>query len=84
MLFINATEMKYGERFEFTQDQFDLLCTDLGSFPLSRAVATSMAAPLLFSPIILWNRSGDCLLGERPLPLSSGVEIQKYVHLSFP
>lgn len=81
MLFINATEMKYGDRFEFTQDQFDLLCSDLGSFPLSRAVTASMAAPLLFSPITLWNQSSNCPLRQRPLPLNSRIETQKYVHL---
>lgn len=81
MLFINATEMKTGERFEFTQDQFDLLCSDLGSFPLSRAVAASMAAPLVFSPITLWNHSQSCPLRQKPLPLRSGVHAQKYVHL---
>lgn len=81
MLFINATEMKTGERFEFTQDQFDLLCSDLGSFPLSRAVASSMAAPLVFSPITLWNHSDTCPLKQKPLPLHSGVHTQKFVHL---
>jgi len=81
MLFINATEMKTGERFEFTQDQFDLLCSDLGKFPLSRAVAASMAAPLVFSPITLWNHSQSCPLSQKPLPLHSGVHAQKFVHL---
>lgn len=81
MLFINATEMKFGERFEFTQDQFDLLCSDLGEFPLSRAVAASMAAPLLFSPITLWNQSASCSRRDQPLPLQSGVGSQKYIHL---
>ncbi|OWW21188.1 hypothetical protein AYR66_18620 [Noviherbaspirillum denitrificans] len=81
MLFVNATEMKSGERFEFTQDQFDLLCSDLSAFPLSRAVAASMAAPLIFSPITLWNHSEACDWREEPLPLQSGVREQRYVHL---
>jgi NTE family protein len=54
-VFINATDIRYGERFEFSQDQFDPLCSDLEPFPLSRAVAASMAVPLLFSPVTLWN-----------------------------
>ena len=47
---VNATDMQYGGRFEFTQDQFDHICSDLDRLPISRAVAASMAAPLVFSP----------------------------------
>src|SRR6266480_254006 len=32
-LMINATDMSLGSRFEFTQDQFDLLCSDLSHVP---------------------------------------------------
>lgn len=81
MLFLNATEMKYGERFEFSQDQFDLLCSDLGSFPIARAVAASMAVPIVFSPVTLWNHSPSCAQHELPLPLKSHVAERRYVHL---
>lgn len=57
---INASDMSLGTRFEFTQDQFDLLCSDLSSFPLARAVAASSAVPLLFSPLTVKNYSGKC------------------------
>ena len=40
-LSINATDLGSGARFEFTQDEFDLLHSDLASFPISRAVAAS-------------------------------------------
>jgi NTE family protein len=59
-LMINATDMSRGSRFEFTQDQFDLLCSDLSSFPLGRAVAASSAFPVLLSPVTLRNYSGRC------------------------
>ena len=57
---INATDMSLGSRFEFTQDQFDLLCSDLSSFPLSCAVAASSAFPILLSPLTLRNYAGSC------------------------
>jgi NTE family protein len=64
---ISASDMAYGSRFEFTQDFFDLLCSDLDKLPLSRAVAASSAMPLLFSPVTLWNYAGTCSLP--PLPV---------------
>lgn len=57
-----ATDMATGGRFEFVQDQFDYLCSDLDGVPLARAVAASSAAPIVLSPITLWNHapaSGD-------------------------
>ena len=59
-LLINATDMSQGSRFEFTQDQFDLLCSDLSSFPLGRAVAASSAFPIVLSPVTLKNYAGLC------------------------
>ncbi len=59
-LMINATDMSLGARFEFTQDQFDLLCSDLARFPLGRAVAASSAFPILLSPVTLRNYAGSC------------------------
>jgi len=63
-LMINATDMSLGARFEFTQDQFDLLCSDLGRFPLGRAVAASSAFPILLSPVTLRNYAGTCVSPE--------------------
>ena len=57
---INATDMARTSRFEFTQDQFDLLCSDLGPYKVSRAVAASSALPVIFSPITLANFAGQC------------------------
>jgi len=57
---INATDMAHTSRFEFSQDQFDLLCSDLGDYKVSRAVAASSAVPVVFSPITLSNYAGHC------------------------
>ena len=54
-LIINATDIVQGSRFDFTQDRFDLLCSDLDAFPLSRAVAASAAVPVVLPPITLQN-----------------------------
>jgi len=63
-ILINATDMTLGARFEFTQDQFDLLCSDLSEFPISRAVAASSAFPVLLSPVTVKNYAGGCNFSE--------------------
>ncbi|MDM0012279.1 patatin-like phospholipase family protein [Variovorax sp. J22P168] len=59
-LVIAATDMSLGTPFEFTSDQFELICSDLQSVPLSFAVAASSAVPILLSPLTLKNYSQDC------------------------
>jgi len=54
-LILNATNLSLGERFEFTQDQFDVLGSDIAAYPVSRGVAASSAFPFLLSPISLMN-----------------------------
>jgi len=63
-LMINATDIALGARFEFTQNQFDLIGSDLESFPVSRAVAASSAIPILLGPIILKNHAGQIPFAE--------------------
>ena len=58
MILINATDLSYGTRFSFIQEYFNLLCSDLASFPVARAVAASAAVPGLFNPVVLQNHSG--------------------------
>lgn len=57
---INASDMSLGTRFEFTQDQFDPICSDLSSYPIARAVAASSAVPIALSPLTLRNHAGQC------------------------
>ncbi|ERS91513.1 patatin-like phospholipase family protein, partial [Halomonas sp. PBN3] len=57
---INASDLSLGTRFEFSQDQFDLLCSNLDAYPLSRAVAASSAVPIALTPLTLRNYAGSC------------------------
>jgi NTE family protein len=57
---INATEMTLGIRFQFTQNYANIICSDLSKLPVARAVTASSAVPVLFSPITLVNRAGEC------------------------
>jgi hypothetical protein len=54
---VNATDLTNGQRFEFTQEEFDLLGSDLTTFPIARAVTASSAFPFAFSTITLRNHS---------------------------
>lgn len=63
---INATDLGIGIPFEFSQRQFDFLCSDRSSFDLGRAVTASSAVPGLFAPIPLRNYAGSC--GFEPPP----------------
>jgi NTE family protein len=60
MISVNATDIAGGVVFSFTQSTFDLLCSDLGSFPISRAVAASAGFPILFTPITLTSHRSGC------------------------
>jgi NTE family protein len=63
---LNATDMSSASRFEFTQDLFDLMCSDLSTFPVGRAVAASSAFPVLLTPITINNYGGSCGFIEPP------------------
>jgi NTE family protein len=54
-IILNSTNMGMESHFEFTQEQFDLLGSDLDSYPVARAVAASSAFPGLLSPLTLRN-----------------------------
>jgi NTE family protein len=68
-LIINATDLAIGARFEFTQDQFDLLQSDLSKFSVARAVAASAAFPPFLGPVVLKNYSA-----EHPAPEPEFIE----------
>jgi NTE family protein len=55
---INATDINNSLTFSFIQQQFDLLCSDLNSYPVSRAVMASSMVPPAFAPLRLRNYSG--------------------------
>ena len=57
---INATDLATGQRFPFTQERFDLLCSDLGEFSIARAVTASSAVPVAFPTVVLKNHADRC------------------------
>lgn len=59
LIALNASDLGSGARFSFVQEYFSLLCSDLSSFPVARAVAASSAVPVLFNPVVLENYP-DC------------------------
>jgi len=63
---INATDLSIGGRFSFNQNQFNLLCSDLDTFSVARAVAASSAVPVAFTPITLENFS-SCDISDHSL-----------------
>jgi len=55
-----GTALSTGARLAFYQNDFDLLCADIGTVHLSRAAATSSAVPVVLSPVTFDNYGGDC------------------------
>lgn len=60
LILINASDLSNGIRFSFVQEYFDLLCSDLSSFPVARAVAASSAVPVVFNPVVVGTYPESC------------------------
>jgi NTE family protein len=58
LILINASGLGYGVRFSFIQEYFNLLCSDIQTYPVARAVTASSAVPVLFNPVVLENYTG--------------------------
>jgi len=58
--YINATDLPSGFNFRFSQEAFDVICSDLNQLKISWAVAASSAVPALLSPVTLKNYAGTC------------------------
>jgi NTE family protein len=54
---VGATELTTGSRVVFLQQNFDVMCADLGPFRLARAAA---ASSVVLSPITINNYGGSC------------------------
>jgi NTE family protein len=63
---INATDLSVGNRFTFVQRQFDMICSDLSTLKLARAVAASSAVPVVFPALTLKNYAGTCGYARPP------------------
>jgi NTE family protein len=59
-IILNGTDSTTGARFEFTQEQFDLLCADLSGVPVARGVTGSSAFPGLLNTLTIdsHNKAG--------------------------
>src|SRR4029077_7264091 len=57
---VSATEIATGSRVVFLPQNFDVMCTDRGTFRLARAGAASSAVPVVLSPITINNYGGTC------------------------
>lgn len=76
-LVVTATDLSLGTGFDFTAEQFALICSDLSSVPLSFAVAASSSVPLVLSPMTLRNYRGACPVPDverRPEAAGSGAD----------
>lgn len=67
VVWINATNTQHRLAFPFHERAFEGICSDLGSYPVSEAVAASMAVPLFFAPVVLEKFPDAC---RQPLPAS--------------
>jgi NTE family protein len=74
---LNATNIGNGERFPFTQNQFDLIGSNLGPYPVGRATAASAAFPFLLSPLTLENHQ-PILNFVAPTTYEQGAQSQSY------
>jgi predicted acylesterase/phospholipase RssA len=72
-IILNATDMTLGRRFEFTQEQFDLLCSDVAKTTIAAGVAASSAFPGLLSPLTLENFAADGCGFRTPEWLETGL-----------
>jgi NTE family protein len=60
LIAVMATDLSTGSRVLFNQNYFNVICSDLGPFRLSRAAAASSAVPVVLSPITINNYGGTC------------------------
>jgi NTE family protein len=76
LIAVGGTDIAYGTPFLFTQETFDLICSDLDDLPVARAVAASNGFPGLLSPITLTNHAAACG-GRKPGWLRRVTEAQR-------
>ncbi len=76
VIVINASDLAYGVRFSFIQEYFNLLCSDLSSYSVARAVTASSAVPVLFNPVVVQNYT-DCKSEGEPQWLTDAMERSK-------
>ena len=71
---LNATDLTTGAGFSFSQDDFDLICSDLQGIPIARGVLASSAFPVAFTPITLKNYGQRECGSSRPLWVTGALQ----------
>lgn len=61
---VSSTDIQTGSRILFTKNEFNVLCTDIENFRISRAAAASSAVPVVLSPLTINNYNGECHFSE--------------------
>jgi NTE family protein len=75
MLLITATDLSLGASFQFDRNDFNLICSNLGTVPIAIAVAASNSVPIVFSPIMLKNNAETCRVRIPPAPRSAAAAL---------
>ncbi len=90
---LNATDMTLASDFEFTQENFDFLYSDLAGVPIGRAVAASSCFPVAFTPLTLCNHpkpaglqkpkwmewvDGALTIPDEPRPFQKATQLDSY------
>jgi NTE family protein len=60
----NSTDVVTGQLFRFTQRDFDLLCTDLNTIPISVGLTASAALPFALTDVELKNHWNNCPISK--------------------
>lgn len=66
MVIVSATAVSTGTEWSFTQNNFDVICSDPESDAPGLAAAASSAVPVIMSPVTLNNYGGRCGFTSRP------------------
>ncbi|HEV2159453.1 patatin-like phospholipase family protein [Bradyrhizobium sp.] len=84
VIWINASDLYHRTPFVFSQTVFRELCSDLGQYPISLAVAASAAVPVAFSPIVLEAYPQSCAaepprwIGQVLANQNSGAQVKAF------
>jgi NTE family protein len=76
----NSTELEIGAHFEWTQDQFDPICSDLSTMPVARAVAASSNFPVLLPPTILKKYDASVCSYQTPTWVANARDNDEYLN----
>jgi NTE family protein len=84
LIIANATELEIGSRFEWTQDQFDPICSDMLPITVAHAVAASSDFPVALPPMILKKYDASACKYQTPSWLPIARDNDAYINPSRP